>query len=950
MTTTELRETYLPAHEADSDSARRPEVRRLVGGTRLADLLALVGAAAGAVALTALLVTQVFPVASGIAFTVISLGLFVGLYALLVSLDERAVAVRDRVAMVLVHTLAFTVLLTIVFIVTFTFARGLPALVHPNFFVEDMSLAGPLDPLELGGVAHAIMGTLIQIAIALVITVPLGLTAAVFLSEIPGPFARFVRTIVEAMTALPSIVAGLFVYATFILALGMEKSGLAAALSISIMMLPIMIRSADVVLRLVPGTLKEAAYALGSSQWRTVWQVVLPTSRSGLTTGVILATARGIGETSPVLLTSGFTASMNLDPTSGPHGLPAARRLPVREVPRAHDDRARLRHRGGPHVPRRPALHPRPLHRRPHPQGALMSRTRPAARLAVATLALVLLAALGAPPASADSFVPVNGAGSSWSSNAVDQWRRNVEQYGMRVNYASTGSSDGRNQFKSGTVDFAITEIPYGLKDSGVVDTLPTRGFAYMPIVAGGTAFMYNLSVGGQRVTDLKLTGEVVTKIFTGVITSWDDPAIAKENPGLALPKRAIVPVVRSDGSGSTAQFATWMAAKHAGLWDAYCKAAGRSTPCGVTSNYPVIAGKGFVAQPNSQGVAGYVAQTANIGTITYVEYSYALKTGYPVAKVLNESGYFVGPTASNVAVGLLGAKINTNKSSDQYLTQDLTGVFGNKDKRAYPLSSYSYIVIPTETKGGFTQDKGKTLGAFSYYFLCEGQQQAEVLGYSPLPINLVEAGLEQVRKIPGVVAQDIKIKDCNNPTFSASGKNLLAEKAPYPSECDKRGATSSCAGGGGGDDGGKDDKGGDGGKDDEDDDGGESGDGDSGGKDDDDGTGDGGQDGDDDAADDGSTDSPGDTPDEAGAPGDTGSGSSSGGWSGSPVTGGGPVVCEDDTGVCVNVVALPQEAPVRTGGDGRELLVLAAVVALLAGVVVPPLVSRALARKRAAR
>jgi len=587
-----------------------------------------------------------------------------------------------------------------------------------------------------------------------------------------------------------------------------------------------------------------------------------------------------------------------------------------------------------------------------------MSRTLPAARALLAALALAVLTVAGAAPAHADSFVPVNGAGSSWSSNAVDQWRRNVEQYGMRVNYASTGSSDGRNQFKSGTVDFAITEIPYGLKDSGVVDTLPTRGFAYMPIVAGGTAFMYNLSVGGQRVTDLKLTGEVVTKIFTGVITSWDDPAIAKENPGLALPKRAIVPVVRSDGSGSTAQFATWMAAKHASLWDAYCKAAGRSTPCGVTSNFPVIAGKGFVAQPNSQGVAGYVAQTANIGTITYVEYSYALKTGYPVAKVLNESGYFVGPTASNVAVGLLGAKINTNKSSDQYLTQDLTGVFGNTDKRAYPLSSYSYIVIPTETKGGFTQDKGKTLGAFSYYFLCEGQQQAEVLGYSPLPINLVEAGLEQVRKIPGVVAKDVKIKDCNNPTFSTDGKNLLAEKAPYPSECDKRGATASCAGGEGKDDGGKDDKGTDdgGGTDDDgadQDDGDSPGDQDGGGKDDDGkddggGTDDGTGDGDDGTGDDGDGGAPDSDSSDDGSPDGGGSTTGTPDWSGGPAYGGGPVVCEDDTGVCVNVVALPQEAPVRTGGEGRELMLLAAVAVLFAAVVVPPLVSRTLASRRA--
>jgi phosphate transport system permease protein len=140
----------------------------------------------------------------------------------------------------------------------------------------------------------------------------------VYLNEIPGRFSRFVRTIVEAMTALPSIVAGLFIFATVILMFGLPKSGLAASLAISVMMLPIMIRSADVVLRLVPQTLKEASIGLGASQWKTVWNVVLPTSRSGLTTSIILATARGIGETSPVLLTSGFTAELNVNPLESP--------------------------------------------------------------------------------------------------------------------------------------------------------------------------------------------------------------------------------------------------------------------------------------------------------------------------------------------------------------------------------------------------------------------------------------------------------------------------------------------------------------------------------------------------------------------------------------------------------------------------------------------------------
>lgn len=411
----------------------------------------------------------------------------------------------------------------------------------------------------------------------------------------------------------------------------------------------------------------------------------------------------------------------------------------------------------------------------------------------------VLASGLGAAlPASAASYVPVSGAGSTWSQNALDQWRRNVNQYGMTINYAGTGSSDGRNQYKNGTVDFAVSEIPYGLKDGGVVDQPPNRGYAYMPIVAGGTAFMYNLKIGGRRVTNLRLSGENVARIFTGTLTRWNDPALAADNPGLALPARAIVPVVRSDGSGTTAQFTTWLSKRHQGVWDPYCAKAGRPTPCGTTSNYPVVPSSGFTAQSGSLGVSGYVSQEQNEGTITYVEYSYALNTGYPVVKVLNKGGYYVEPNADNVAVGLLQARINDDQSSPQYLTQVLDGVYDNADRRAYPLSSYSYMVVPTKAEGSFNTEKGRTLAAFAYYFLCEGQQQAPVLGYSPLPINLVQAGLAQVRRIPGVVAQDIDISRCNNPTFSRDGKNTLAARAPQPPACDARG-TQQCGTGTGG-------------------------------------------------------------------------------------------------------------------------------------------------------
>jgi len=387
--------------------------------------------------------------------------------------------------------------------------------------------------------------------------------------------------------------------------------------------------------------------------------------------------------------------------------------------------------------------------------------------------------------ARADGYIPITGTGSTWSQNALDQWRKNVAaNYGMTVNYSGVGSSAGRRDYISGTVDFAVSEIPFQAHpEDGSSSEVPPKGYAYMPIVAGGTAFMYNLKIGGKAVTNLRLSGETVTKIFTGAITNWNDLAIKADNPGLAMPDKAIVPVVRSDGSGSTAQFTLWMSKQFPALWSAFCGCGG------LTSQYPSFANS--KAQTGSLGVAGYVAQDYGEGAITYVEYSYALKQGFPVAKVLNSSGYYVEPTAPSVAVALLQAQINNDEASPDYLTQILDGVYNNSDPRTYPLSSYSYMIVPTEVGGIFTTEKGNTLGAFARYMLCEGQQQATALGYSPLPLNLVLAGSEQIKKIPGAGNTGIDTAACNNPTFKAGdspGSNLLAQTAPQPADCDKKG------------------------------------------------------------------------------------------------------------------------------------------------------------------
>lgn len=313
----------------------QPAVRRLGGASR-EEMVTVVGAFASAVSLSLLLFGRLTSLSGPFGFAVVTYALFLANYAFLVSLTEERPAVVDKLMTTLFASAAAAAGLALSSVVAFTLWRGRTALIRTNLYWQDMSEAGPSDPLTVGGIKHAIIGTLIIITIAIVLSVPLGLACAVFLNETRSRAGRLVRTVVDAMTALPSILAGLFIFATWILILGFERSALAAALAVSIMMLPIVIRSADVVLRLVPGNLREASAALGAPQWRTVLHVVLPTARSGLATSVILGVARGVGETAPVLLTSGFTAALNKNPFENPMvSLPLATYEFVRSPQRA---------------------------------------------------------------------------------------------------------------------------------------------------------------------------------------------------------------------------------------------------------------------------------------------------------------------------------------------------------------------------------------------------------------------------------------------------------------------------------------------------------------------------------------------------------------------------------------------------------------------------------------
>jgi phosphate transport system permease protein len=249
-------------------------------------------------------------------FAVWWFGAFLLLYWLAVRELQGRLMARDRVMTVLIGGSGAMVLAALVLVISFVIFKGIWT-ITPHFFFQTNEFCGQLEAATCGGVGHAIVGTLEEVGIAVVIAVPLAVLCAVFMNEIGGPLKRPVRLFVDAMSGVPSIVAGLFIFTTWVIGLNRGVSGFAASLALSILMLPTVTRTSEEVLRLVPDGLREGALALGGSEWRTVWRVVLPTARSGLITAVILGIARAVGETAPLIMTAFGSSLFNGNPFKG---------------------------------------------------------------------------------------------------------------------------------------------------------------------------------------------------------------------------------------------------------------------------------------------------------------------------------------------------------------------------------------------------------------------------------------------------------------------------------------------------------------------------------------------------------------------------------------------------------------------------------------------------------
>jgi phosphate transport system substrate-binding protein len=321
-------------------------------------------------------------------------------------------------------------------------------------------------------------------------------------------------------------------------------------------------------------------------------------------------------------------------------------------------------------------------------------------------IALLLGCVLLALPLLADT-VTLNGAGATFPNPIYTKWfsEYNKLHPDVQINYQSIGSGGGIRQVLAGTVDFGATDGP--MTDEQLSQAKVK--ILHIPTVLGAVVPAYNV----PGVTEVKFTPDVLANIFLGKITSWNDPAIGKANPGVTLPNQPIIVIHRSDGSGTTFIFTDYLS-KVSKEWES-------TVGKGTSVKWPIgLGGKG------NEGVAGQVRQL--VGSIGYVELIYAVQNNIAYGSVKNAAGEFLKASLAGVTEAAASVK-----SMPADFRVSITNAPG---KTAYPISSFTWLLIPVKAK---TSANGKILADFLNWMVNDGQKMAAPLSYAPLPDSVAE-------------------------------------------------------------------------------------------------------------------------------------------------------------------------------------------------------------------
>jgi phosphate transport system substrate-binding protein len=381
------------------------------------------------------------------------------------------------------------------------------------------------------------------------------------------------------------------------------------------------------------------------------------------------------------------------------------------------------------------------------------TKLRARAGRTIAALLAVTLAVgwLGAVPAQ--GALKMTGAGSTYAALAIQQWIGDAQRSGLSFSYNINGSPAGVQFFLDSTIDFAATEAEIASVNDGHSTT--SKSYQYVPDVAGATAFMYNLhDTAGRQYKGLQLTRDVIAGIFTGEITSWNDPAITSQNNNIKFQESTIKVVIRSERSGTTGLFYDFV----------QNTAPARFARFKQKQNIPDLNGARVIQiptpyPPNWTGIEGSdkIAQTiasgAGAGMIGYDEFGYAIAFGAQSAYVQNAAGKWVQPYATNISEALQSALLHPD------LTQDLRRVYASTNPLAYPVSAYSYIMTPcapasdrNTCKNPYYDDaRAQQMAKWLDYISCDGQVKMAQIGYSPLPTNLSQEVQNSISRNPRV-------------------------------------------------------------------------------------------------------------------------------------------------------------------------------------------------------
>ena len=340
-------------------------------------------------------------------------------------------------------------------------------------------------------------------------------------------------------------------------------------------------------------------------------------------------------------------------------------------------------------------------------------------------LYIMLMSVISSEQSFAQSQVTINGAGSSFVFPIMYSWRMHYQKIkpGANINYQSIGSSRGVKQFTAKTVDFGASDAPLNAQERQAAP-----GAVQIPETIGSVAVAYNIP--GIPTKTLKFTGPVLADIFQGKITKWNDPQIQALNPGVSLPAANIVVVHRSDGSGTTY------------VWTSYLSRASPSwnQSVGASKSVPWPTGA-----PGSEGVANAIKGSPN--TIGYVELNYALTKRIPIALVKNPTGNFIQPSLDSTQEAVSNAvALNSLPAGDK--SWNKVSMLKAPGPKSYPIASFSYLLLYKDMSANpsIDQTKAKALVDFISWAITDGQKLAANLGYVPLPAGVVKGDQDTLR------------------------------------------------------------------------------------------------------------------------------------------------------------------------------------------------------------